>query len=183
MSRYKSLLFVLALAPFDTTIGMAQIPGVAEGARVRLITSSLRAEQQVARVISTENDSIFFRSEVYPVTRALALSEIERIDVSQGRRRRTAEGAVIGLGLGVALGATLGALTYTPCEGLCFMGTSRGETATIVGAMLGAVGVATGAIVGAMRETEQWKPLSIHPTTAVDQNGQRVFGIQASHTF
>ncbi|MFL5593135.1 MAG: hypothetical protein ACJ785_00810 [Gemmatimonadaceae bacterium] len=183
MRLSNSLLFALAVAVLGGATARAQQAELREGARVRLITSSLKTDQQVARVVSTGNDSIVFRSDAYPVTRSLALSEIERIDVSQGRRRLTVEGAVIGLGAGVALGATLGALSYTPCEGLCFMGTSRGETATIVAAMLGSIGVATGAIIGASRETEAWKPITVHPTAAINQSGQRIFGIQLSHTF
>ncbi len=184
MRTPTSLFFVLALALLSATHAFAQQVELVEGARVRLVSSSLQANHQVARIVSAGNDSIVFRSEGFPVTRSLARSEIERIDVSQGSHRQTGRGALIGLGVGAVGGAILGAATYSPCQGWCLFGpSSRGESAGWGGAFFGLLGGVTGGIIGAFHQKEEWKPLGVRPTTGATPAGQRTFGVQASRTF
>jgi membrane associated rhomboid family serine protease len=112
------------------------------------------------------------------------MSAIERVDVSSGLHRQTLRGATIGLMSGVVSGAVIGALTYTPCEGWCFLEpSSRGASAALGGAVFGVLGGVTGAIIGAFHQTEDWMPLTLKPTVTTTASGATKFGLQLTHTF
>lgn len=182
--RILTPLFLLsALAQLPATTIAAQEMGLAEGARVRLVSSTLPTDHQLARIISASNDTIVFRSDAYPVTRSLALRDIDSIEVSTGNHRRTGRGALIGIGIGIAGGAALGAATFSPCKGFCVVPETRGGAMGAGAAFFGTLGGLTGALIGAMHTQEDWKPLILRPTLAVGAAGQHTFGIQASRTF
>jgi hypothetical protein len=128
------------------------------GARVRLVSPKLPAEQQVVRILSTANDTVVFRSERYPVTRSLALGEISAVDVSIGQRRNTLRGAMIGLAAGASVGAIVGYTTYTPCNGFCVFGpSSPAGGAGWGGAAGGVMGLLAGTTIGFFMKTEKWR--------------------------
>ena len=172
---------VAGILPARTT---AQDNALSEGTRARLVSASLQQDQQIVRIISTSNDTVVFRSETYPVTRSLALAEIQRVEVSNGVHRNTGRGAVIGLLAGGISGAIIGAATYTPCEGWCILEpTSSGQAAAWGAALLGGVGLVAGTVIGALNKTEEWRPLAVKPTlNAMAAGGGRV-GLQFTHAF
>lgn len=183
MRAPHSMAFVLALALVQAAVCTAQQADLAAGTRVRLVTPSLQADHQLARIVSADKDSIVFRSDAYPVTRSLAVSDIERIDVSGGSHRQTGRGALMGLAIGGGTGIVLGLATYEPCTSWCFGPSSRGESAALAGGVLGIIGAVTGGLIGAFHKKEEWKPLAVKPTAALTPAGERTFGIQVSHTF
>jgi len=171
-------------ASFVPALLFSQTVSLTEGARARLVSSSLEKDHQIVRIISADNDTVVFRSEAYPITRSLPMSAIERVDVSSGLHRQTLRGATIGLMSGVVSGAVIGALTYTPCEGWCFLEpSSRGASAALGGAVFGVLGGVTGAIIGAFHQTEDWMPLTLKPTVTTTASGATKFGLQLTHTF
>ena len=164
MRTLTSLFLLSALAQLLATPISAQQMELAEGARVRLISSALPPDHQLARIISASNDTIVFRSDAYPVTRSLALRDIDRIEVSAGSHRRTVKGALIGIGIGVVGGAVLGAVTFSPCDGFCIQPETRGGAAGIGAAFFGTLGGMTGALIGGFHKEEDWKPLTLRLT-------------------
>jgi hypothetical protein len=184
MRKLRSLFLMSALGQLAAGQAIAQQAALAEGARVRLVTTALPADHQVARIVSADNDSIVFRSDAYPVTRSLALSQIDRIDVSEGRHRQAGSGAMIGLGIGAIGGGILGAASFSPCnDGWCIGPQTRTGNTALGAALFGALGGLTGAIIGSFYQRENWKSVMARPTTALNAAGERTFGFQVSRTF
>jgi hypothetical protein len=153
------------------------------GARARLVAPSIPEGEQIVRIEGTANDTLVFRSERYPVTRSLALREISSVDVSVGQRRRTARGALIGLGTGVLVGAVAGYATFEPCEGFCmFEPTSAGGNAAWVGLGGGLLGLVAGTTIGFVMKSEKWQ--RVHTRTTVGVSPARGGGqVAVSHSF
>lgn len=182
MRKLLSLFLLSALAQLPVTAISAQQMGLTEGARVRLVSATLPTDHQLARIISASNDTVVFRSDAYPVTRSLALRDIERIEVSTGSHRRTGKGALIGIAIGVVGGAALGAATFSPCKGFCVLPETRAGDAGIGAAFFGTLGGLAGAVIGALHTEEDWKPVTLRPTMAVDAAGHHTFGIQVARS-
>ena len=183
MRTPASMAFLFALALLAATRGSAQLPVPVEGTRVRLVTNSLPPDQQLGRIISADHDTVAFRPDAHPFTVSLAVSEIERIDISRGSHRHAGRGALVGLAIGAIGGAVFGASAYTSCTDWCLLPNSRAATAGLGAAFFGLLGAASGGIIGAFIKTEEWKPLVVRPTSGLTPAGQRTFGIQVSRTF
>ena len=184
MRASSSILIAVAfLAPSASTV-VAQTPSRLEtGARVRLVAPAIPADEQIVRIEGTANDTLVFRSERYPVTRSLALSEISSVDVSLGQRRRTARGAIVGLGTGVLVGAVVGYMTFEPCEGFCmFEPTTASGNAAWVGMGGGLLGLVAGTTIGFLTKSERWQ--RVHTRTTVGVSPAVGGGVVAvSHKF
>ena len=167
MCTRSSILIALAVVVSSGSSVVAQTPVRLEsGARVRLVAPAIPVGEQIVRIEGTANDTLVFRSEGYPVTRSLALSEISSVDVSLGQRRRTARGALMGLGTGVLVGAVVGYMTFEPCEGFCmFEPTTAGGNAAWVGLGGGLLGLVAGTTVGFLTKSERWQ--RVHTRTTV----------------
>lgn len=169
MRSVLSVLFaftILSSAP-SAAVGQQSVD-LESGVRARLVSATLPPEQQVVRIVSTTRDTVVFRSERYPVTRSLAVSEISAVDVSLGQRRQTARGAGIGLLSGVVIGAVAGYATFEPCEGWCLFGPSTRSGSVALSATAGGLlGLVAGTTIGFLRKTEKWKRVRTNTTIGV----------------
>lgn len=150
---------VLFLAP-ATRAQDASVLGA--GTRVKLVIPTLNPVEQVGRIVSASRDTIVFRADAYPVTRALAVADVSSIEVSGGRDTHRGRDALYGLGIGGAAGALVGAATYKkPQPNSCFIFCETRSGDAIAGGFLGGiVGTLVGAfIVGIRDQTERWVPL------------------------
>jgi hypothetical protein len=159
MRSWSPILIALTIVSLSGSSALGQTTVRLEsGARARLVTPTLPADQQIVQIEATANDTIVFRSEKYPVTRSLALSEISAVDVSVGHRRQTARGAMIGLGTGLALGAIAGYAAYEPCDGFCILGPdTQGQSAAWGGIAGGVLGLVAGTTIGFLTKSEKWQ--------------------------
>jgi hypothetical protein len=181
--RSSMLIAIAAVLSSASTLLSQTPPRLESGARARLVTPSLPAEQQIVQIEATTNDSVVFRSERYPVTRRLALSEINAVDVSVGQRRESARGAAIGLAAGVTLGAIAGYATYEPCEGFCIIGPdTEGQSAAWGGIAGGLLGLVAGTTIGFFTKSEKWERVHTRTTVGVQPapGGGR---LAVSHSF
>jgi len=183
MRSQSSILIAVAVLGASVSSVDAQTPARLEsGARVRLVAPAIPVGEQIVRIEGTANDTLVFRSERYPVTRSLALSEISSVDVSLGQRRRTARGALIGLGTGVMAGAIVGYMTFEPCEGWCmFEPTTAGGSAAWGGLGGGLLGLVAGTTIGFLTKTERWQRVHTRTTVGVSPAGGGVIAV--SHKF
>jgi hypothetical protein len=184
MRAPSSILIAVAFLAASASTVVAQTPPHLEtGARVRLVAPAIPAGEQIVRIEGTTNDTLVFRSERYPVTRSLALSEISSVDVSLGQRRRTARGAIMGLGTGVVVGAVVGYMTFEPCEGFCmFEPTTASGNAAWVGLGGGLLGLVAGTTIGFLTKSERWQ--RVHTRTSVGVSPAGGGGVVAvSHKF
>jgi hypothetical protein len=184
MRSRSSILIAVAVLVASGSGAVAQAPaGLENGARVRLVAPAIPVGEQIVRIEKTANDTLVFRSERNPVTRSVALSEITSVDVSLGQRRRTARGALIGLGTGVLAGAIAGYATFEPCEGWCmFAPTTAGGSAAWGGLGGGLLGLVAGTTIGFLTKSERWQ--RVHTRTTVGVSPATGGGmIAVSHRF
>jgi hypothetical protein len=114
-------------------------------------------------VISSESE------EVYRVPR----SQVRELRVLRGKERHPWRGLAIGLGAGAASGFLLGIAT---ADG----GTewfSPAEVGLLGGIALGAIGGATGLLLGTFIKTDQWESVR-HPSLQLSPDGR--FGLRIS---
>ncbi len=114
--------------------------------RVKLVDGT----ELVAHDVRISADSVFFRPQMFPhlesawparAERELPTSEVGSIEVTR-RDRGAADGALIGLGIGVVAGAAMGAATLLG-------GGLSTEDAALVGAFVfGVLGTGVGLIIG-----------------------------------
>jgi hypothetical protein len=152
---------------------------VAPGARVRV---TLPHEQpRTAVVVAHTPDTLFVRWADLVDTAALPLGKIASLEVSTGRHRSVAKGAGMGTLIGVGAGAILGALTYSPCDGLnCIVSPgSRGEATLYGGAAGGMLGLVVGSLVG-LKSHEDWERVSLTPRLASSPSFGTAFRITLS---
>jgi hypothetical protein len=155
-SLYRLTVFSLLLAPL--TIGAQSASVLSAGARVRLTTPKLDADQRTGRVVSAEADTIQFRSDVYPVTRTFAMSDITMMELSAGRVSNKGRFALIGLLAGGAIGFAAGYHESGGHGGQMIGGgkKSPSENAFLSAGIGGALGSLGGWLVGRSRVSERW---------------------------
>lgn len=156
--RIASLPSVLAVAVLAFLPMTAQGQAPEPGSRVRLTQSSGARHQGTLQVI--ESDSARLAGKDGRVV-ALSLADVERMEVSLGRRRQFWRNfGLTTMGLS-ALGGGVGAATWTPCDdegwfSCMFVPESRSQ-AMLAGAVVGGlVGIPVGIVVGAAVRSEQW---------------------------
>ena len=175
----KSLLALLVFALVVPPGMEAQAPELAVGARVRVTSPRHHFNRDVATVTELRGDSIVLTSKMG--TRAVALSNVTRLDVSTGTRRNVRRGALIGLGVGALFGLTMTDEAMDECSDqllLCPTPATDGEMEVAGALVSGVAGAAIGAIVGAFVRTERWENRSPAVTAAI--NPGRFGGVQLS---
>jgi len=144
------------------------ITGVSAGARIRIATRD--AQPFVGMLMRRTADTLVVE---LPSGATLTIPEanVTRLDVSGGVRRRTWQGAGIGLIAGAGIGAAVGLATYhrTDCidsaiaQGLvCPLidDVSRQTTVFVDAALIGTAGTILGALIGHVGH-ESWIPVSV----------------------
>ena len=150
-----------------TPLGAQSSTVLEPGARLRLITPRLDASQQTVTVISASSDSVKFRSESYPVTRTIPLSDISAVEVRTFGQRPFLRNMLVGGAVGGTLGAILGYTSYEKCEDCWIYVTSRSRDAA-GGALLGGLaGVVGGLAVAAFQRGERWTRIPLNANVAL----------------
>jgi hypothetical protein len=160
MTRLVAVLLVLLVARPDALIGQSArtAAAIAPGARIRI--TQVGRPPRIATMVSPGADTLLVRWPEYSGAVAVPLAEVSRLDVSAGRHRRVLKGAMLGTLGGGTLGAVIGAVGYSPCESTepfgCFLEpTGRGESAMMVGAVGGVLGLIVGSLIG-LPSREDW---------------------------
>jgi hypothetical protein len=136
---------------------------VKRGDRIRITATTKGLTNRTARVLAARGDSLFLRLG-QAETVGVALAGVTRLQMSDGRSRHTLRGAGLGTLVGVATGAVLGFVSGDDDSG--WFALSAQEKAAIYGTTLGAFGLFTGAVVGALTVSESWTSVPLGPTKA-----------------
>ncbi len=148
-------LLILTFGSYD----QAHMQTVTTGQRVRLTSTRLGFQRQPGSVVSTSVDSLTVA--LATDTAAIALSDLDRLELSQPGGRRTGRGALLGLGWGAFTGFVVGLFTYQECVPQSFFDCllapkSQGEAALQGSVALGILGTAIGTIAGTLTHGERW---------------------------
>ena len=148
-------LLILTFGAYDD----ARTQVVTTGQRVRLTSTRLGFQRQLGSVVSASADSLTVV--LATDTAAIALSDLDGLELSRPGGRRTGRGALLGLGWGAFTGLVVGLVTYQECVPQwlfdCLLAPkSRGEAALMGSVGLGILGTAIGTIAGALTHGERW---------------------------
>jgi hypothetical protein len=158
------------------------------GSRVRIVASSLPGGVGVGNIITSDADSLIVQRERPQEVVRLARAEVSSIQVSAGHRRHAGRGALLGVLIGAGSGAVIGAMTWSPCTGFCFLEPdTRGASAALGAGVLGTVGAVVGTIAGVFSVSDEWQSVTVSPTVGVNRtengNSARAFGLRFSRSF
>ena len=158
-----ALLAITAGAPSAAVHAQSSVP-VTVGERIRVTTSTQDGRRRyVGRVITAQSDSLALQTNSPDSVRAIAISQMTRLEASGGRHTNGWRGMGYGLVIGAGAGAIYGAATWREGRGsISFFGQSsdyrpaKGMKADS-GALLGGVlGSAVGGVYGRLHTTERW---------------------------
>jgi hypothetical protein len=153
-----------ALHAQDATI---RVWPVAIGSRVRVVTPAFGTQEGIA--VSVTGDSLIFRAADDSEYQPIPVAQITKLDMSTGTYSRKGTFAGVGFLIGATVGAVAGAASYPKptCDTrlqTCFNNLvgpgSRKSSAILGGALLGLVGAALGAFVGA-QPTDTWASVAL----------------------
>ena len=136
-------------APEDKRSGLAPLPG----SRLRVTAPSESTKPIVGTLVEVTDREIVL-SLAESARKAIARTDVTRLERSEGRKGHAGKGALIGAGLGFATPWVMGALDDSEEGG-------TGE-ALLFGALMGAAGAAAGAIVGGLIKSERWSESPAH---------------------
>jgi len=165
------LAFAVSILLMVPAIAETQSATLAVGARVRVTSPSDHLRKHVTTVMELRGDSIVVG--VRGSSRTIGLADVTVLEVSTGTRNRFFRDAGLGLGIGVIVGAVAGAVTYEECVPRgpfdCLLVSESSTQAAVVGGgiVLGAVGLAAGAVVGAFHRTDRWAPVRMPVRAAI----------------
>lgn len=147
------------------------------GDRIRITAAPNALDNQIARVLSVRNDSLFLQ--VAPAeTLAVAVAGVTRLEVSTGRRSHARRGLGMGALIGVTSGAFMGYTSGDDKGGWVFALTAE-EKAVVYGVGLGFTGLVIGTIVGALQVSDRWTSVPLGsaeatPRLQVGRGGARL---------
>ena len=179
---------VLTSLAFVVLASSAASQTIQAGSRVRVVASSLPGGVGVGNVIAIDGDSLIVVRDRDRGVARLARGDVSSIEVSAGHHRRAGRGALVGLLIGVGGGATLGAMTWKPCTGFCFLEPDTRSAAAALGAgVFGTLGALVGTVAGALTVSDEWQSVTVSPTAGISrtENGAvaRTFGLRLSRSF
>jgi hypothetical protein len=154
MKRHLSLgaLLLLGLA----TPAAAQAPPDLEpGSRVRVVDR--QGHETVGTLFLATSDSLVVGTNQGSRRRAIDVSSVTALQVSQGQYRRVAKTTLVTMGASALVFGLISAASYEPCQGWCILTPdSRGEAFGWGLAGGAAIGLPVGLIVGLAVKHDRW---------------------------
>lgn len=148
------LIGIVVIVSLSGSGAQAQTPADA-GLRVRIHSVDRDTEPLIGVLVSATSEGFVVREES-GATAVISTSTIERVEVSEGLRRRIEAGVLIGFLSGAAIGATLGETSRLERG----FGDRGHFEAVAFGLLFGIIGTAPGALVGRTVRTEDWVELA-----------------------
>ncbi len=171
MRRYMPLLALVIIMP--ASLAAQQNQDLSEGIRVRIDGKHVGAISDLARDTLVLQRATDGGSDSWSV----AVADITRLEVSQGKKSNWKTGMWVGTVSGIAIGTLAGAAA---CEDSLF---SKGECVAMTGAAGMLIGVPLGTLVGALIKTERWEnvPMEVVRVSIVPQASGLTLGISVSY--
>ncbi len=170
MRHATILVAILAFVPLASATAQVQQPPVERGARVRVTTSppnpcpawNTRCTRDrlprhyVGTFVAWKADTLVVETKGHIL--ALPPDSVTKLEVSQGQKRNTREGVLIGLLVGGVVGAVIGYASYEECvAGRDCLGDLGLGVNVAAGGVIGVLGgLVAGAFIGLAVETDRW---------------------------
>jgi hypothetical protein len=148
-----------ALAGVVLALAAAVSPPSA-GERVRVTRSAPAGAPLVGTLVGLDAEAVVVKPFPDAAPVRIAVSEVERFEVSRGRRPQPLQGALIGAAIGTMPGL---ALTFGDYSSDVH---GSGPDPLAVAAVGAAAGAALGAVVGWALKSEEWSPLPLASASA-----------------
>jgi len=137
-------------------------PDPLPGTAVRIVSPRFATGAPVRGTIrSWSADSVGFQRDGDPAVLVLPASEVSSVEWPVSRRRQTAKGGLIGLGIGAVVGAIAAGVSAESCTSWCFF--TPEESALLGGTGGGALGAAIGAVAGSLTHRTTWERGQLGP--------------------
>ncbi len=150
-----SVIFLTAVANPLT----AQERSIEPGARVRIKAPTLSKRPIVGTFEGVRDSILLVRGNRATTATEIRLGQIERLDVSQGKKSNAGAGALAGLLSGAALGAGFGLVACGSGSGCEDFG-GTGTIALFTGAIGAGGGLLLGVIIGAATQSDRWEEVA-----------------------
>jgi hypothetical protein len=164
MTVIRILFAASLMTPVLATAQMAASPEwpVTAGSAVRIESSVLGSGLHKGSVVMATYDTLLFQPKADAPPIPIATPNIIKLDVASGQHTHKARGALLGFLIGAGAGAVLGAAIYKQpdCAGYCVLPDTRSLDAAFGAVLLGGVGAAVGALMGA-HPTETWVHVAV----------------------
>jgi len=155
MRSILSLAVVPLLIPLQYTSAQ-QGPPIETGSRIRVTAPALGVDKLVGTSVEVDATRIRVQADDQAAAMTISLTEVTRLEVSQGRKSN----ALAGLGIGFLGGAAIGGLVAMQFDeegGDSSQGQYFLFGAVVGGAAFGAIGAGIGALV----KTERWEEVPL----------------------
>ena len=162
MRPLSSLLIVLTCLVTAVSGGAASaLPE--PGMRIRVTARAPERERWIGPLVSVARDTVTMHAgEVNGAIVTVPTLHVERFEISRGNHRNGLRGAGVGFAFGALVGAVIGAGSgdsgHDPNDLLV---SSRGESTAAGALIFGVLGVAIGAGIGALIQSERWHALPL----------------------
>ena len=159
MRSILSLAVVPLLIPLQFTSAQ-QVPPIETGSRIRVTAPALGVDKLVGTSVEADATRIRVQADDQAAPMTISLTDVTRLEVSQGRKSNALKGLGIGALIGAPIGAVLGVLASEGSgENLC-TGTTV-ACAAVGAAAVGVAGALVGLGVGALIKSERWEEVPL----------------------
>lgn len=163
MRSLSSLLIVLSCMVAGVPSGaVSAMPE--PGTRVRFTARVPERERWIGPFVSVAHDTVTVRDgERNGALVGVPTLHVVRFEISRGNGRNGLRGAGAGFAIGALLGAAVGSVGYS---GNDYLVSSAGGSALVGAVVLGTIGAAVGAVIGARSPSEHWHALPLEDLRA-----------------
>jgi hypothetical protein len=157
-------------------VAAVEVPPMPVGTRLRVHSPPMGLFGDPATLVTMDGSGLIVELEDGARV-VLARGDILGLEVSRGRHKATAYGAVVG----AALGLTWGAVSQSTPEGSFEERPPSWDPAPLVfGAMLGGI---LGGVIGSAITFERWQPVYLNPYFHYGANEETGVGLRAAFVF
>ncbi len=157
---------VLSLAVVPLLIPLAALsaqepPPIEAGSRIRVTAPTVGADKLVGMCVEVDATRLRIQAGERVPPRAISLTDVTRLEVSQGRKSNALKGLLIGGLVGTPIGAAVGGVVGSIAHGLDEAHASMAAYVATGALVFGAAGGLVGLGIGALSSSERWKEVPL----------------------
>jgi hypothetical protein len=177
MRAVTSVLSLSVLVPL-ASLSPQEPPPIEAGSRIRVTAPDVGADKLVGMCVEVDATRLRVQAEEQASPLTISLTDVTRLEVSQGRKSHALKGLLIGSIVGVSTGVVVGLVVAESCWD------HEMECAAAGAAVVSVTGALVGLGIGALSKSDRWEeiPLDRLQMSIVPQRDGRL-GIGLSVVF